>query len=73
MLPVWPQYFDSAHALIYVMDVTRTEMLAEAVVELHNILQHSNMQVTLMHVVGMLHTYAASMHVLNTCNLIVRP
>ncbi len=48
MLPVWPQYFESARSLIYVIDISTADVLAAAVTELHTLLQHPSIQVMLL-------------------------
>ena len=47
MLPVWPQYFDSADSVVYVLNVGMAELLAEAVIELLNVLEHPKLQVSM--------------------------
>lgn len=48
MLPVWPQYFDAAHALLYVVNVNAAGLLAAAITELHTLLSHQGLQVMLL-------------------------
>ena len=48
MVPVWPQYFASACCLLYVINLEATGHLAAAVVELHDIVEHSDMQVRML-------------------------
>ena len=44
MVPVWHKYFNSCAALLFVVDVTAHDRLAEAVIELLQVLQHPDMQ-----------------------------
>ena len=44
MVPVWHKYFNSCAALLFVVDVTVHDRLAEAVIELLQVLQHPDMQ-----------------------------
>ena len=48
MVPVWHKYFNSCTALLFVMDVTAHDRLAEAVIELLQVLQHPDMQASCM-------------------------
>ena len=48
MVPVWPQYFASAGCLLYVINVKATAQLAAAVMELHGIVEHPDMQVRIL-------------------------
>ena len=48
MVPVWSQYFASACCLLYVINLEATGRLAAAVVELHGIVEHPNMQVRML-------------------------
>ena len=48
MVPVWHKYFNSCAALLFVMDVTAHDRLAEAVIELLQVLQHPDMQASCM-------------------------
>lgn len=48
MVPVWPQYFASACCLLYVINVKATAQLAAAVMELHGIVEHPDMQVRIL-------------------------
>lgn len=45
MVPVWPQYLASASCLLYVISLEATGQLAAAVVELHSIIEHPDIQV----------------------------
>ena len=45
MVPVWPQYFASACCLLYVINLEATGQLAAAVMELHGVVEHPDMQV----------------------------
>ena len=44
MVPVWHKYFNSCAALLFVVDITAHDRLAEAVIELLQVLQHPDMQ-----------------------------
>ena len=46
MIPIWQQYFDCAHSLLYILNVTEPETLATAVTELQQALTHPEMQVS---------------------------
>ena len=46
MIPIWQQYFDCAHSLLYILNVTEPETLATAVTELQQALTHREMQVS---------------------------
>lgn len=48
MVPVWLQYFASACCLLYVINVEATGQLAAAVVELHGVIEHHDMQVRML-------------------------
>ena len=48
MRPVWPQYFANANLFLYVISINATGLLATAVVELHSLLIHPDVQVILL-------------------------
>lgn len=45
MVPVWPQYLANASCLLYVISLKVTGQLAAAVVELHSLIEHPDLQV----------------------------
>ena len=45
MIPVWPQYYANASCLLYVIKLGAIGQLAAAVMELHNIIEHPDIQV----------------------------
>lgn len=49
MIPVWPQYYDTCSALLYVLNVACIGSLAESIIQLGDVLQHPRMQVLIMH------------------------
>ena len=46
MLPVWSQYYEAAHSLLYVINLNATALLAAAVTELYLLLQQPSIQVS---------------------------
>ncbi len=48
MRPVWPQYFANANLFLYVISINATGLLATAVIELHSLLIHPDVQVFLL-------------------------
>ena len=48
MRPVWPQYFANANLFLYVISINATGLLATAVIELHSLLIHPDVQVILL-------------------------
>ena len=49
MIPIWPQYFDYAHSLLYVINLSQADTLAAAVTELQQAVLHPHMQVNVEH------------------------
>ena len=48
MVPVWSQYFASACCLLYVVNLNGTGQLGAAVVELRGVIEHPDMQVSML-------------------------
>ena len=49
MIPIWPQYYDCAHSLLYVINLSQADTLATAVTELQQAVLHPQMQVSFDH------------------------
>lgn len=47
MIPIWQQYFDSAHSLLYVINAREAATLSHSLRELQQALAHPQMQVNL--------------------------
>lgn len=46
MIPIWQQYFEGAHSLLYVVNIKEAETAANSVAELQQALAHPQMQVS---------------------------
>ena len=70
MRPVWPQYFANANLFLFVISINATGLLATAVIELHSLLIHPNVQVTLLILnTGIVYIYY--LHVTEDCHHLV--